>query len=203
MRRAYGGSKATAIAATMAIARVTARCAVTRRRVRTSRSRPIASSSTRRAFRSSRTSRAAMAPCRRRPIGRRQRLRRAGSRRANSGGYVALLVLLLGGFGRSGAGSLGQRLIEIGDDIVDRLDADAQPDHVRARAGGHELFRRQLPMGRRRRVDDQRARVADIGEVAEELDTFHNLYTGFVAPFDAEREYRAGAARHVFLVVLE
>ena len=56
------------------------------------------------------------------------------------------------------ADGLRQRLVQIGDDVVDILDSDRHPDHVRQRARGFALFVRQLPVRGRCRVDDQRPR---------------------------------------------
>ena len=49
------------------------------------------------------------------------------------------------------------------------------------------------------RVDDQRARIADIGEVREQLHVGDELDAGVVAALQAEREDRAGAVRAIFL----
>src|SRR5438094_5436032 len=46
--------------------------------------------------------------------------------------------------------SRGKRLIEILDDVIDVLDADAEPDHLGADASFALLFRRHLAVGRRR-----------------------------------------------------
>src|SRR3546814_18580472 len=56
------------------------------------------------------------------------------------------------------------------DLVVGVFDADGEADDVGAGAGGFLLFLRELTMGRRGRVDDEASGVADIGEVAEELD---------------------------------
>src|SRR5581483_2359519 len=92
-----------------------------------------------------------------------------------------------------------QRLLEIGDDVVGLLEPDREPHHVRPGAGLHLLRIRQLPVRGRRRMDDQRARVADIGEMREQLHVRHELDTGVVSTFEAEREYRTGALRTIFL----
>lgn len=55
-----------------------------------------------------------------------------------------------------------QRLLQIGDDVVDVLDADGEPDEFRARTRGFLRFRRQLLVGRARRMDDEGFRVADV-----------------------------------------
>src|SRR5450631_3393786 len=54
-------------------------------------------------------------------------------------------------FGRDRAPAIacgrGQRLIEVRDDVVDMLDADAEPDHLGPHPGLALLLRRHLPMG--------------------------------------------------------
>ena len=52
-----------------------------------------------------------------------------------------------------------QRLREVGADVVDVLDADADADHVLADAARRLLLNRHLLVRRRRRVDHQRLRV--------------------------------------------
>ncbi len=48
-------------------------------------------------------------------------------------------------------------------------------------------------------MDDQRARVAEIGEMREELDARHELDARVVAALEAEGQHRAGALGHVLL----
>lgn len=62
------------------------------------------------------------------------------------------------------------------------------------------LFRRQLRMGGGGRVDDQRARVADIGEMREELQSLDQLLSGFISTLDAEGEDRTCALRRIVLL---
>ena len=85
---------------------------------------------------------------------------------------------------------------EIGDDV---LHADRQPHHVGSGAGLHLLRVGQLLVRGGSRVDDQRARVADIGEMREQLDIGHELHAGVVAALEPEGEHRARTLRHVFL----
>ena len=59
----------------------------------------------------------------------------------------------VGGFCRRYPGT--QRLIQVGDQVLDRLDPDGQADHVRAGAGGDPLLVGELAMGRRGGVEDQ------------------------------------------------
>jgi hypothetical protein len=58
-----------------------------------------------------------------------------------------------------------QRLVEIGDDVFFVFDPDRQPHNVGSGARLQLLCVAQLPVRRRGRVDDQRARVADIGKM--------------------------------------
>jgi hypothetical protein len=63
-----------------------------------------------------------------------------------------------------------QRLIEIGDDVGLVFEADGQADNVVASACRRALGFGQLPVRGGGRVDDQRAGVADVGEMREQLD---------------------------------
>jgi hypothetical protein len=51
----------------------------------------------------------------------------------------------------------GERLVEVGDDVVDGLEADRQTDDVGAGAGGDALRLGQLAVRRRGRVQDEAA----------------------------------------------
>ena len=62
-----------------------------------------------------------------------------------------------------------ERLIEIRDDVVHVLDADAEPDEVGRHTRRRLLFRRKLFVGRRRRMDHKALGVADVSKVAEEF----------------------------------
>src|SRR5580658_104076 len=96
-------------------------------------------------------------------------------------------------------GSVRQRLLQVRNNIFLVLDADRQPHHVGTGAGLHLLRVAQLAVRGRGRVDDQRASVADIGEMREQLHVGDEFYAGVVAALEPEREYRTGAARAVFL----
>src|SRR5262249_40140649 len=91
----------------------------------------------------------------------------------------------------------GETLFEIADDVVLVLDADRQSDDVRAGAGDDLLRVGELPVRSGCRMDDQRAGVADIGEVREQLYVGDKLHAGFVAALEAEGEDRARALRHI------
>jgi hypothetical protein len=67
-------------------------------------------------------------------------------------------------------------------------------------AGSHLLLGRELAVGGRGRVNDQRAGVADIGQMREHLEAFHELDAGLVAALQAEGEHRAAALGRVALL---
>ncbi len=71
--------------------------------------------------------------------------------------------------------------------------------HLGARPGGGLLRVRKLAVGGRGRVDDQRACVADIGEVREQFEVRDELDAGFVATLQSECEDGAGAVRRIAL----
>ena len=60
-------------------------------------------------------------------------------------------------------------MLEIGDNIVDVLDADGKPDIAIGDAGSQLVLDRKLRVGGRCRMDRQTAGIADIGDMVEEL----------------------------------
>src|SRR5690242_4026111 len=65
---------------------------------------------------------------------------------------------------------LREPIVEVADDVGNALDADRKAHHIGPGAGGDLLLLVELAMRRRRGMDDERAGVADIGEMREELD---------------------------------
>ncbi len=63
-----------------------------------------------------------------------------------------------GHLGRGRRGHAGEALLEIPDQVVDRLDADREPDGARADAGGPQLVLAQLTVRRAGRMDDEALR---------------------------------------------
>ncbi len=88
---------------------------------------------------------------------------------------------------------------EVGLDVPDRLDADRQPDQVRGDAGRELLRDVELLVRRGRGVDRERANVADVGEVADEVQAVDEALAGLEPALDAERDDRALALRQVLL----
>src|SRR5690606_16247338 len=92
-----------------------------------------------------------------------------------------------------------ERLVEVPEDVVDVLDADAQPHEVGAHAGRGLLVGRELAVRGRRGMDREALRVADVGEVAEQLQALDELLAGLDAALDAEAHDRPAALRQVLL----
>ena len=92
-----------------------------------------------------------------------------------------------------------QRLIEIGDDVVDMLDADAEPDHFRPHAGLALLLGRHLPMRGRGRMAGERLGVAHIDQPLEQLERVVEALAGVKPAGDAEGQQRTGAAAEIFV----
>src|SRR4029079_3359682 len=89
--------------------------------------------------------------------------------------------------------------VEIGNDVRHVLDADRETDDIGTGPGGLPLLLGELAMGGRPWMDDQAPRIADIGEMREELDVGDKLDAGLAAALDAERQHRARALRAIFL----
>src|SRR6185369_3381151 len=85
-----------------------------------------------------------------------------------------------------------QRLSEIVDDIRGRLDADREADQLLADPGLGELVGIHLLMGGRGGMNDQRLGIADIGEMADQLQALDELAARGPAALDAERDDGAG-----------
>ena len=60
----------------------------------------------------------------------------------------------------------GEPLLEVGEDVVDALDADREPHQPWRHTGGQLLLGSELGVRGRRRVDHQRPHVADVGDMA-------------------------------------
>src|ERR1019366_6807515 len=90
-------------------------------------------------------------------------------------------------------------LIEIGDDIIAVLNADAEPDHLWPHASLTLLFDGHLSMRRGRGMTCQRLGVADIDQPLEQFECVVELFTGLQAADDTEGQQRTGVAAKVLL----
>jgi hypothetical protein len=88
----------------------------------------------------------------------------------------------------------GEGLVEVRDQVVHVLDADRQPHEVLRHAGVVELLGGELRVRRGRVVDRQRLGVADVGEVAEQLQRLDEPPAAVASGRDAEADQAAVAA---------
>src|SRR4029453_18879894 len=79
------------------------------------------------------------------------------------------------------------------------LDADGKPHIALGHAGGELLRGRQLRVRGRRRMDGEAARIADVGDVVEQLQRIDELAAGLLAALQLEADETAEAALQVGL----
>jgi len=80
---------------------------------------------------------------------------RGRRRQIVTGAHIAVLI-------NCGSHGGGKRLVEIGEDVVDVLDANTEPDGFRSDARETLLRRGHLPVRGRGRVTGQRFRIAQV-----------------------------------------
>src|SRR5215204_501267 len=83
-----------------------------------------------------------------------------------------------------------QRCIEIVQYVVDRLEADGEPDVVVRDAGGLLLVHRELRVGRGGRMNDQALRVPDVRQETVQCEPVYKALARLETAFDAETEDR-------------
>src|ERR1700733_309000 len=92
-----------------------------------------------------------------------------------------------------------QRLIQVADQIVGRLEADRQAYDVIAGPRCFALLVGKLPMRGRGRMQDQASRIADIRQMREQAHALDQPDTGLEPTFDAKSENGARAFRQILL----
>lgn len=85
--------------------------------------------------------------------------------------------------------------IQIIDQVVRVLDADGYTDNIGRRPCSFLLFRRQLPVRGGGRMDDQRPRIAEVCDVAEDFQRVHQFYASVIAALDPNREQSTSTFR--------
>ncbi len=93
----------------------------------------------------------------------------------------------------------GQPALEIGDDVVDVLEADRKAHIAIGHAGCDLIAGAELGMRRGRGVDGEASRIADIGDVVEQLKRVDEAPSGFLACRQLEADKAAIAALQVFV----
>ena len=76
-----------------------------------------------------------------------------------------------------------KRLIDIGNNVVRMLDADRKPHITFSHAGLELLLRRQLRVSCRGRMNGERAGIADVCDMIEQLQAVDELAAGLFALF--------------------
>ena len=74
-----------------------------------------------------------------------------------------------------------QRLIKIGNNVIDMLDPDRKPNISVADTCLNFLLLRQLGMGRSRRMNRKAPCVSDIGDIVKHLKAIDEFLTGFLS----------------------
>ena len=83
------------------------------------------------------------------------------------------------------------RIVEVGENVANVFDTDRKPYQLGGDAGVALLLDRELRMGGGSGVDDQRFRVANVGQQGEQLERIDQLLARLVAALDAEGDQRA------------
>ena len=92
-----------------------------------------------------------------------------------------------------------ERLIEVGDDVVDVLDSYAQPDHLGPYAGLFLLFWRHLPVRGRCGMAGERFRVANVDQPLEQFERIVEPLAGLEPSSHAEGQQRTRPAAQILL----
>src|SRR6201996_801240 len=87
----------------------------------------------------------------------------------------------------------GESEFEVGQDVVNALNTHRQPHQTGANPGGQLLGGAELGVGGRRRMDHQRPHVADVGDVAVQLQRVHERLARLDATGQLERQDRPGS----------
>src|SRR5262249_57430392 len=92
-----------------------------------------------------------------------------------------------------------QSLLKVGDDVLLILEADREANDVGSGASLDLLRVGELTVSGRGRMNDERARIADIGEMGEQPHVRDELDARVVAALEPEGEDGTRALGHVFL----
>ncbi len=95
---------------------------------------------------------------------------------------------------------LGKGLVEVGEDVVDMLNADGEADKFWADTTGELLLGGELRMGRGGRVNRQRLGVTKVGNVGEQLERVDKLCSRFCSTFNSKDNNASTFTAEVFLV---
>ncbi len=105
------------------------------------------------------------------------------------------------GRGLEGLGGL-EAAFQVCQDVVDMFDADGETDIARRNARLELVFRRQLRVRRRGRVDREASGVADIGDVVVQFERIDETAASLAAGFEFEAYQATIATREIFVCPL-
>src|ERR1700733_3198614 len=91
---------------------------------------------------------------------------------------------------------LAKGLIEVGEDVVDVLDSDAEADHLGQYARVALFFGGHLPMRCGSRMACERLCIAKVHEARDKVKRIVKFYGGCVSAFDADGHQAASAFVH-------
>ena len=97
----------------------------------------------------------------------------------------------------------GEGLVEVGEDVVDVLDADAEANEFGGDAAFHLLLDVELTVGGGGWVNSQGFGVANVGDVGVEFERLDEFFAGFGSAFDAKDDHGASFASEVLFVLGE
>src|SRR5258708_40226686 len=90
-----------------------------------------------------------------------------------------------------------QRLVQIPQDILDIFKPDGETNQVGRDAASGEVLCRELLVRGAGGMNDQAARVADVGQVREKLHRVDHRFASLVAALDAEGEESTRPPRQI------
>ena len=93
----------------------------------------------------------------------------------------------------------GEPALDVRDDVVDVLQADRKPHIALGHAGRELLCWAELRMRRGRGMNGEASRIADIGDVVEQLQRVDEAPPGFLARRQLEADEAAIAALQIFI----
>ena len=88
-------------------------------------------------------------------------------------------------------------LLQVGLDVLDVLDADAETDEVLCHAAGRLFLVAQLLVRRRGRVNDERLCVSHVGQIRRQLERINKGRTGLGLALDTKRQHTTKASLQV------
>mmetsp|Transcript_8366 Transcript_8366/g.16900 ORF Transcript_8366/g.16900 Transcript_8366/m.16900 type:complete len:233 (-) Transcript_8366:637-1335(-) len=97
---------------------------------------------------------------------------------------------------------LANRLLKVGDDVLDGLNSHGEPDHTSRDSGGGLLLWVELGVGGGRRVDSKGLAVSDVGDVGDEFEVVDEGLSRISATLHLEYDHGSSLPLNIFLLLL-